>query len=109
MMYFNDPFYIGMHPFAAHETHYVYVTKDGLSQRTFGELVIVNGQSRPRSAHVNFDGVADMLRTFYDEYIKGPRDVEPGYWMPCSSRTRRCWRRRIRPSRNRAGSKPYLG
>jgi hypothetical protein len=30
MMHFNDPFYIGMHPFAALETHYVYVTRDDI-------------------------------------------------------------------------------
>jgi hypothetical protein len=30
MMRFNDPFYTGMYPFAALETHYVYVTRDDI-------------------------------------------------------------------------------
>ena len=75
IMYFNDPFYIGMHPFAALETHYIYVTRNGIYQRMFGELVIVDRHSRPRSTHVNFDPVAHMVRTFQDEYLKGPRSA----------------------------------
>lgn len=75
MMYFNDPFYIGMHPFAALGTHYIYSDRNGSYQRTFGELVIVDKRSRPRSTHVDFDPLADMVRRFHDEYINGPRDV----------------------------------
>ena len=75
MMYFNDPFYIGMHPFVAHETHYVYVTRDNIYQRVFGELVTSDGNGRPRSTYVDFDPVAGLLRTFYDEYLRGPRDA----------------------------------
>jgi hypothetical protein len=74
MMYFNDPFYIGMHPFATLETQYIYVTRNGIYQRMFGELVIVDGYSRPRSTHVNFDPVADMVRAFQDEYIQRSRE-----------------------------------
>ena len=74
MMSFNDPFYIGMHPFAALGTHYVYIDSGGIYQRTFAELVIVDKFSRPRSTHVDFDPLADMVRTFHDEYINGPRD-----------------------------------
>jgi len=75
MMYFNDPFYVGMHPFAALGTQYVYIDGSGSYQRTFADLVIVDGYSRPRSAHVDFDLLADMARTFHAEYINGPRDA----------------------------------
>lgn len=75
MMYFNDPFYIGMHPFAALETRYIYIDKNGSYQRTIGELVTVDGHSRPRSALADFDPLADMLRKFHNEYINGPRDM----------------------------------
>lgn len=75
MMYFNDPFYIGMQPFAALGTHYIYIDSGGIYQRTFGELVIVGKHSRPHSTHVDFDPLADMVRTFHDEYINGPRDL----------------------------------
>lgn len=75
MMYFNDPFYVGMHPFAALGTQYIYIDDNGVYQRTFAELVIVDGYSRPRSAHVDFDPLADMVQTFHGEYINGPRDA----------------------------------
>ncbi len=75
MMYFNDPFYIGMHPFAALGTQYIYVNNDAIYQRTFGKLAIVGGHSRPRSTLVDFDPLADMVRTFHGEYISGPRDL----------------------------------
>jgi hypothetical protein len=45
------------------------VTGSGVYQRVFGGLVTVDGSSRPRSTHVNFDPAADMVRTFQDEYI----------------------------------------
>lgn len=75
MMYFNDPFYIGMHPFAALGTQYIYIDENGIYQRTFAGLVIVDGHSRPRSTHVEFDALANMVRTFHEEYINGPRDA----------------------------------
>lgn len=75
MMYFNDPFYIGMHPFAALGTQYIYIDSNGIYQRAIAELVTVGGCSRPRSVHVDFDPLADMLRTFHEKYINGPRDV----------------------------------
>jgi len=75
MMYFNDPFYVGMHPFAALGTQYIYIDEKGIYQRSFAELVVVNGYSRPRSAHVDFDPLADMVRTFHGEYINGPQDT----------------------------------
>lgn len=75
MMYFNDPFYVGMHPFAALGTQYIYIDRTGNYQRTFAELVIVDRRSRPRSAHVDFDPLADMVRTFHEEYINGARDA----------------------------------
>ena len=77
MMYFNDPFYVGMQPFAASGTRYIYIDGNGAYQRTFGELVTVNGYSRPRSTHVNFDPLADMVRTYHDQYINGQRDAPP--------------------------------
>jgi hypothetical protein len=72
MMYFNDPLYIGMHPFAALGTQYVYIDGNGSYQRAFGELVIVDRYSSPRSTHVDFDPLADMVRTYHNEYINGP-------------------------------------
>lgn len=75
MIYFNDPFYIGMHPFAALETKYIYADRSGSYQRTFAELVIVDGHSQPRSSHVDFDLLADMVRTFHKDYVNGPRDI----------------------------------
>lgn len=75
MMYFNDPFYIGMHPFAALETQYIYIDGNGSYQRTFGELVIVDQYSRPHSTHVDFGPLANMVRTYHDEYINGPHEA----------------------------------
>jgi hypothetical protein len=75
MIYFNDPFYVGMYPFAALGTRYIYIDENGIYQRTFAELVIVDGYSRPRSTHVDFDPLADLVRTFQVEYINGPMDV----------------------------------
>ena len=75
MMYFNDPFYVGMHPFAALGTQYIYVDRSGSYQRTIAELVIVDRHSRPRSSHVDFAPLADLVRTFHEEYINGPRDA----------------------------------
>lgn len=77
MMYFNDPFMIGMYPFAALDTRYIYIDSNGTYQREFGELVIVGTHSRPRSAHVNFDPLAEMARAFHDQYIIGSRDRLP--------------------------------
>jgi hypothetical protein len=74
MMYFNDPFYVGMHPFAALETQYIYMDNSGSYQRSFGELVVVDKYSRPSSPHVDFNPLADMQRTYHDEYINGPRE-----------------------------------
>jgi len=74
MMYFNDPFYVGMHPFAALGTHYIYVDRSGSYQRTFAELVVVDRRTRPRSSHVDFDPLANMVDTFHKEYINGSRD-----------------------------------
>jgi hypothetical protein len=75
MMYFNDPFYVGMHPFAALGTQYIYIDGNGSYQRTFGELVIVNGYSRPSSTHVDFDPLAEMVRIYHDKYINGQREA----------------------------------
>lgn len=75
MIYFNDPFYIGMHPFAALETKYIYADRSGSYQRTFAELIIVDGHSQPRSSHVDFDPLADMVRIFHGDYINGPPDA----------------------------------
>lgn len=74
MMYFNDPFHIGMHPFAALGTQYIYLDSTGSYQRIFGELIVVDRHSRPSSPHVNFDPLADMVRTLHREYFDGPRD-----------------------------------
>ena len=75
MMYFNDPFYIGMHPFAALGTQYIYIDSNGSYQRTLADLVVVNKHSRPSSTHADFDPLADLVRTYHDEYINGPREA----------------------------------
>ncbi len=75
MTYFNDPFYIGMHPFAALETKYIYADRSGSYQRTFAVLVTVDGHKRPRSSHVDFDPLADMVRIFHEGYVNGPPDA----------------------------------
>lgn len=75
MMYFNDPFMIGMHPFAVLGTQFIYIDGNSRYQRAFGELVIVDGYSRPRSPHVDFDPLAEMTHVFHHEYINGPRDL----------------------------------
>lgn len=75
MMYFNDPFMIGMHPFAALGTQYIYFEGNNRYQRTFGELVVVDRHSRPRSAHVDFDPLAEMTHTFHHSYINGAHDL----------------------------------
>ena len=74
MMYFNDPLYVGMHPFAALGTQYIYLDDNGSYQRTFGDLVIVDQYSRPRSTHVDFDPLADLVRTYHTVYINGSRE-----------------------------------
>lgn len=74
MMYFNDPFMIGMHPFAALGTQYIYVEGNSRYQRTFGELVTVERYSRTRSPHVDFNPLAELAHTFHFEYINGPGD-----------------------------------
>ncbi len=74
VMNFNDTFAIGMHPFAALHTHYIYVDENGSYQRKFAELVIVDRHSRPRCTLVDFDPLAEMALTFHLEYINGPRD-----------------------------------
>lgn len=74
MMYFNDPFGIGMFPFAALGTQYICLDGSSSYQRTFGDLVIVDGYSRPRSQYVDFDPLAELAQTFHREYINGPRE-----------------------------------
>ena len=74
VMNFNDTFAIGMHPFAALHTHYIYVDGNGNYQRKFAELVIVDRHSQPRCTLVDFDPLAEMALTFHLEYIDGPRD-----------------------------------
>lgn len=76
MMYFNDPFMLGMHPFAALGTHYIYVDANNKYQRTFGELVTVENHSRPYSLHVDFSRLAELVHTFHFEYINGPGDFQ---------------------------------
>lgn len=79
VMNFNDPFAIGMHPFAALKTHYIYVEGNGIYQRKFAELVIVDRHSRPQCSLFDFDPLAEMALTFHLEYISGshdkPRDI----------------------------------
>lgn len=73
-MSFNDPLGIGMHPFAALHTHYIYDAGGVLYQRKFADLVVVDGFSRPRSALVDFNPLAEMARSFHLEYISRPSD-----------------------------------
>jgi len=72
MMYFNDPFMLGMHPFAALGIQYIYVEGNNRYQRTFGELVIVGTQSRPSSQHADFNPLADLAHAFHLGYINEP-------------------------------------
>ena len=74
MMYFNDPFMLGMHPFAALGTHYIFVDCSNRYQRTFGKLITVDRHSRPSSPYVDFNPLADLVRIFHHEYINGPRE-----------------------------------
>ncbi|WFC42277.1 hypothetical protein [Pseudoxanthomonas sp. SE1] len=71
IMNFNDPLAIGMHPFAALQTHYIHVDSIGIYQRRFAELVVVDRNSRPRCSFVDFDPLADMALRFHVEYIDG--------------------------------------
>lgn len=75
MMYFNDPFMLGMHPFAALGTHYIFVDRSNRYQHTFGELITVDRHSRPRSQYVDFNPLADLVHTFHLDYINGPREL----------------------------------
>ena len=75
MFYFDDPFYIGRHPFAALGTRYIYIDDKGIYQRGFADQVDVAGRLRPRSVYVDFDPLADMVHTFQGEYINGPSNV----------------------------------
>lgn len=72
MVYFNDPFMLGMHPFAALGTQYIYVDGNKSYQRTFGELIIDGAQSRPDSQHVDLKPLADLAHAFHLGYINEP-------------------------------------
>lgn len=65
----NDPLYIGMHPYAALGTKYIFVEQDHLFQHTVGTLVTVNKHSRPRSAIVDFDRLADLQLELFQTYL----------------------------------------
>lgn len=71
VMNFNDTFGIGVHPFAALHTHYIYVNGNGSYQRKFADLAVVDRHSRPRSTYADFDLLADMALAFHLEYIDG--------------------------------------
>lgn len=72
LMIFNDPFYVGMSPFSALKTHYIYVDENRTYQRKFGDLIVVDKHSRPSSPYVNFNPLANLTEIFYREYINGP-------------------------------------
>ncbi|WP_159093576.1 hypothetical protein [Stenotrophomonas sp. SAU14A_NAIMI4_8] len=74
LMNFNETLAIGMHPFAALRTHYIYVDRNGSYQRSFAELVIVDRHSRPSSTLVDFAPLAEMVMTLHLEYVNGPHD-----------------------------------
>jgi hypothetical protein len=75
MMPFNNSLAIGMHPFAALGTVYIYIDSAGRYQRKFAELVVVDKHSRPLSVHIDFDPLADMVRTYSEEYLNPPPDT----------------------------------
>lgn len=74
VQFFNDPFGIGMHPFAALQDRYIYLDENGIYQRKFAELVTVDEHSRPRSPHVDFDPLAKLALEFHRQFIDGPQD-----------------------------------
>lgn len=74
LMRFNDPLMIGMTPFGAFGTLYLFSDAPHIYQRTFGEDIIVDQHSRPSSQHVDFNPLANLLHRFHYEYISGPRD-----------------------------------
>lgn len=67
--WFNEPLSISTHPFAASGTHYIYVTPDALFQRQFADLVSVNKLSRPKSAHIDFDPLSDLVEQLRREHL----------------------------------------
>lgn len=69
----NNALYIGMHPFCALGTKYIYVDADYMYQHTIGELVIVNKHSRPSSSFFDFNPLAELLNEFHTKYINGNR------------------------------------
>lgn len=70
---FNAPLLVGTHPFAASGTQYIYVSRDGLYQRKFADLIIVDKHSRPKSPHVDFNPLADLVEALWRDYL-GHRD-----------------------------------
>lgn len=79
-IFFNDHLGVGGHPYSALGTRYIHVDLDHdqrISQRTFAELVVVDGKSRPRSEHVDFNPLAELQEKYYTEYLNGSRaDLE---------------------------------
>jgi hypothetical protein len=74
MSYFNDPFYVGMHPFAALGTHYIVINGGSIYQRQVAELDPQHGL--PRSELVDFAPLAQLVRAFHDDYINGTRGLD---------------------------------
>ncbi|HEX9395659.1 MAG TPA: hypothetical protein VF943_02860 [Burkholderiales bacterium] len=69
---FNDPLNIGMHPYAALGTKYIYIDHADIYQHTIGDLDVSGRFSRPRSIVVNFDLLADLQRKLHEVYIGTP-------------------------------------
>lgn len=69
LLQFNPLLMIGTHPFAASGTRYMYVSDDGIYQRTFAELITINKRSRPKSAHVNFNELSGLIEEYYSDYL----------------------------------------
>jgi hypothetical protein len=68
----NDPLDVGMYPYAAMGIRYIYVENDHLYQHKIGDLVAVDNRSRPHSALVNFDRLADLQNALFDTYFMMP-------------------------------------
>ena len=74
LMFFNDPFLVGMHPFSALNTHYICVDENHIYQRKFGDLIVMDKYSRPDSPYVDFSPLAILTKQFHCEYLNGLRD-----------------------------------
>ena len=69
---FNDPLYIGMYPYCALGTKYIYVEEQHIYQHTIGELVVVDKHSRPNSTFMDFNRLAELQLNLFQKYMGVP-------------------------------------